>query len=87
MWSRDGKELFFVSMDSQLMAVGVNTGDAFKTSQPKPLFAVSLKGSVYASFDVSPDGQRFLINARAETDASNLGATLILNWPAEVLHR
>ncbi len=68
------------------MAVGVNAGDAFKTSQPEPLFAVSLKGSLGSSFDVSPDGQRFLLNARAETDTSNLGATLILNWP-EVLQR
>ncbi|MCZ6708310.1 MAG: hypothetical protein O7A71_10230, partial [Chloroflexi bacterium] len=85
-WSRDGKELFFKSTDSQLMAVDVNAGDAFKTGQPKPLFAVSLKGSVNASFDVSPDGQRFLLNARAETETSNLGATLILNWP-EVLQR
>ena len=86
LWSRDGKELFFVSSDGRLMAVGVNAGDAFKTSQPEPLFAVSLKGSLGSSFDVSPDGQRFLLNAQAETDTSNLGATLILNWP-EVLQR
>ncbi len=85
-WSRDGSELFFVSSDNRLMAVDVAAGDAFVAGTPEPLFPISLKGSQGSPFDVSPDGQRILLNALALTDTSNLGATLVLNW-SQILQR
>jgi hypothetical protein len=52
-WRRDGKELFYLSPDGQLMASEVTAnGAAFQASIPKPLF----KAQLNVAWDVSPDG-------------------------------
>ena len=57
-WSRDGRELYFISADNKLMAVEVKgDGKKFDAGVPKPLFSVPAQ----AQFDVSKDG-RFLIH-------------------------
>ena len=70
-WRRDGKELFFLSSDSKMMAAAVTTTPEFKTiGSPISLFAapVSNVGTGINAFryDVSRDGQRFLIDARSD---------------------
>ncbi len=60
LWSRSGRELFFVTPDS-LYVADVSTGAAFRSGIPKPLFSVTgLPVSVFL-FDVSPDARRFLL--------------------------
>ena len=60
-WSRDGKELFFISVDEKMMEVQVKTGIKFEAGVPKELFEVRFLLLVRnASFDVSNEG-RFLI--------------------------
>jgi Tol biopolymer transport system component len=85
-WSRDGKELFYVAGDGQMMSVAVNTtGAEFEYSPPKALFKTRMldDASVFHEFDVSPDGQRFLIGTMiGEQKAAP--PTVILNWPANV---
>jgi Tol biopolymer transport system component len=39
-WSRDGKEIFYLSPDNQIMSSEVNLGTAFETAVPKPLFVI-----------------------------------------------
>ena len=57
-WSRDGKELFYLTADRRLVAVSVRAGVSFELGAPRTLFA--LQGPYrWASYDVSPDG-RFL---------------------------
>ena len=46
-WSRDGKELFYISADAKMMAVEVNTGPKFEAGTPKPLFDTHLAGLGY----------------------------------------
>jgi len=85
-WSRDGKELFYFTPDSTLMAVSVNAnGATFQPGVPKPLFRAAVLGGnggasgVAWRWDVTPDGQRFLINtAPEETTAAPV--TVVLNW-------
>src|SRR5207244_9781707 len=63
-WRRDGSELFFVAADGQMMSAAVKTGGTeFEFSAPKALFKTRMLGFVtgFHEFDVSPDGQRFLI--------------------------
>ena len=62
-WRRDGTEIFYVSPDSKLMSAAVNgKGLSFEVGAVTPLFETHLvTGSRYA-YDVSADGQRFLIN-------------------------
>ena len=78
-WSRDGRELYFISGDSKMMAVNINTvGGKFQASVPQPLFDVRLGNN--PNFDVSKDG-RFLIPA-VVNEPENEQMTVVLNWQA-----
>jgi hypothetical protein len=59
-------------------------GTEFQFDAPKPLFktrTLSLEGAIFHEYDVSPDGQRFLIGTLT-ADSKVPAPTLILNWPA-----
>jgi Tol biopolymer transport system component len=78
-WSRDGKELFYLSNAGQVMAVDVKSGATFEHGLPKPLFDVPTATS--ARFDVSPDSKRFLVvNTGGDPAAASM--TVMLNWQA-----
>jgi Tol biopolymer transport system component len=80
-WSRDGRELYFVSADSKMMVVKVNTAAGkFQASVPQPLFDVRIGPGLNPNFDVSKDG-RFLIPTLSG-DTSNVPMTVVLNWQA-----
>jgi serine/threonine protein kinase len=84
-WRRDGKELFYLSSDSRMMAVAVTTVPEFRIiGNPVSLFTAPAAGGgpgINAfHYDVSRDGQRFLIDAVA-ADAARLPITVVLNWP------
>ena len=84
MWRRDGKELFFLSVDGRLMSVAVNTnGTTFEAAVPKPLFQTQLDGSTGGRnfYVVAPDGQRFLMLAPIQP-ASSAPISVVVNWPA-----
>jgi Tol biopolymer transport system component len=83
-WRRDGKELFYISPDNQMMAVDVTTttGAVFQSGNPHPLFQTDIIDTGIRtgpmSWDIAPDG-RFLIISETSTDAS---VTVVLNWRA-----
>jgi Tol biopolymer transport system component/predicted Ser/Thr protein kinase len=80
-WSRDGKELYFLGADGKLMAVEVAGGGAkFQAGLPKPLFDPHLRLSVNSWYDVSRDG-RFLVPVQIEQSA-NAPMTVVVNWQA-----
>ena len=89
LWSRDGREIFFVNaaqgyLSAQLMAVPVtNSTTSFEFGQAKALFKMRMlpTQSVIRDYDISLDGQRFLIGT-ALGDARATPATIILNWTA-----
>jgi len=77
-WSRDGRELYFIGADRKLMAVEVKgDGKSFAASLPKPLFEVAEQGQ----FDVSKDG-RFLIQVPVEQGSAKVPLTVVTNWQA-----
>jgi Tol biopolymer transport system component len=52
-WSRDGKELFFIAPDRQMMAVSIKkTGGNLEIGAPKALFDSKMAPLTNASFDV-----------------------------------
>jgi eukaryotic-like serine/threonine-protein kinase len=60
-WSRDGRKIYFLS-NQRMMVATVTTSPTFAVTSRKMLFAsdyFDLPG--HASFDVSPDGKRFLM--------------------------
>jgi Tol biopolymer transport system component len=81
-WSRDGRELYFISADSKMMAVKINTsGGKFQASVPQPLFDVRMPEGIIPNFDVSKDG-RFLIPTVVGGASNNVPMTVVLNWQA-----
>ncbi len=74
-WRRDGKELFFQSPDRQLIAVDVDTRDAFTSGRPRALIELQALGS----YGISSDGQRFLINVPVES-GTDAPIVVVLNW-------
>ena len=81
-WRRDGKELFYIAPNNKLMAVTLTaTGNRLEIGAPQPLFDLQPRNVTQDYYDVSPDGQRFLVNTTDE----QLGAapiTLVVNWTA-----
>ena len=76
-WRRDGKELFYVGPGSEFMAIKIEAkGNAFSVSEARPLFRQSLANGAFP-YDVSSDGQRFLVNSFGENQTS---PTLIVDW-------
>jgi hypothetical protein len=84
-WRKDGKELFYFSNPGKLMAVDVTTTPTFKAGIPHLLFQAPIFGAGISSeilrWDVTPDGQRFLINTVPEENVS-APITIVLNWQA-----
>jgi len=88
-WRRDGKEIFYVSLENKLVAVPVQTTDkGIEVSPSTVLFdaAPSVIGKGYGGrqqYDVTADGQRFLVNSLADP-TTQAPLKVILNWPAAV---
>jgi Tol biopolymer transport system component/predicted Ser/Thr protein kinase len=84
-WSGDGKELYYLSPDGNVMAAPVTLNPIFQPGTPKTLF--KFPGPPITAtvpyWDVAPDGKRFL---RAVPLAANSAApfTVVLNWTATV---
>jgi Tol biopolymer transport system component len=74
-WRGDGKELFYTSDQSKEVAVPVSTTGEFKAGIPVPLFSVPPGAQV----DVTPDGQRFLVNAPINAGAP-APLTIVQHW-------
>jgi Tol biopolymer transport system component len=83
-WSRDGRELYFVSKGETMMAAPFEPSSGVPTAPPARLFDVPISyafGShVPLRYDVAPDG-RFLILVRA-SKAPPPPLVLVLNWQA-----
>ena len=77
-WRQDGREIFYVSPDQQLMAAEVTIkGGTLEVGAVRSLFGMTEGEN--ASFDVSADGQRFLLFSAPEQQSAE-PLTLILNW-------
>jgi eukaryotic-like serine/threonine-protein kinase len=65
LWSRDGRELFYMAPDGALMGVQVkDTGSAWTATSPSKTLEPGYWSSdvlIGRQYDVSPDGKRFLV--------------------------
>jgi Tol biopolymer transport system component len=76
-WRDDGKELYYISSDHQVMAVEVAAGARFQAETPKPLFRAS--GILPESY-VQAGGRRFLFAVPVEQTQAPF--RVVLNWTA-----
>jgi len=91
-WSRRGDELFYVS-GNDIMAVHVQTKPSLVMGQPQKLFsrrpvaAADRADGLYDSYDVSADGQRFVMLQSDEQQTTSQKLNIIQNWFAEFKDR
>jgi Tol biopolymer transport system component len=79
-WSRDGKEVFYISADQRLFSAAVRTEPLLSAGKPEALFSLPERG--WTDFDVSPDGRSFLAVV-PEQVSGELPVRVVLNWPSE----
>ncbi len=87
-WAKTGTELFYVEGET-LMAVSVSTENGFQAGSPRPLFRHAGFGTRPATnFDVSADGQRFLVVESLGEEAEDQQAIhVVQNWYEEFRDR
>ena len=57
-WKRDGREIYFLSADNEMIATPVRLAAGVEIGQARPLFRIDPAG--WRDYDVTPDGERFL---------------------------
>jgi eukaryotic-like serine/threonine-protein kinase len=81
-WRRDGRELFYLDGSNRITAVSLEiSGDDLTIGTPTPLFAIAPRPQC-RPYDVTADGQRFIVNTIAEQESPN--AVAIANWKARL---
>ena len=92
-WSSNGRELFYRN-GRQMMAVAVEPGPAFRVGAPRLLFEgdyiQELDNTGAHNYDVSRDGQRFLMVAPAARELekeARPGIVVVENWVEELKRR
>jgi Tol biopolymer transport system component/predicted Ser/Thr protein kinase len=88
-WNPNGRELFYRSGD-KMMAVEITTQPSFSAGKPRMLFEGQYQPTpaTAANYDVSPDGQRFLMLKPSEqAQAAQTQINVVLNWFEELKRR
>jgi hypothetical protein len=79
-WRGDGRELYYVTQQGQLLAVPVvETPPAVEVGLPRALFQIGVGNPVINEYAVTRDGQRFL--AITPIEDSGWSVQVVLNWP------
>jgi serine/threonine protein kinase len=85
-WRSDGKEFYYLAPDGKIMAAPVTTGAKFDAGTPVALFQANPRELVATSeqfsYDVSKDGQKFLINTQLKTAMTPM--SVVINWAAKL---
>jgi len=88
-WRGDSREMFYIAADRKVMSVAVRPiSGSLELGTPQALFTIPVAPTRSAdnapyTYDLMPDGQRFLAAAPVE-DAASPTMTVILNWQAEL---
>jgi Tol biopolymer transport system component len=87
-WNPNGKELFYRNGD-KMMAVDISTQSSFSVGKPQMLFEGQYEPTpaTVPNYDVSPDGQRFLMIKSSEQTASSTQIVVVQNWFEELKRR
>ncbi len=97
-WARNGRELFYLDGSGLLTSVPLRiTGPTFEAGSPVRILTARYYpgftglGLDLRGYDVSPDGQRFLMikDAPAEPTSTTTAASMVvvLNWSEELKQR
>jgi hypothetical protein len=95
LWARNGRELFYLASSveraSAMMSVPIETTPAFRYGNATKLFDFKYAMAFpLRTFDVSNDGQRFLVIKEAESERTSsqpVNVIITLNWLDEIRER
>jgi eukaryotic-like serine/threonine-protein kinase len=81
-WRRDGRELFYLSMDNKIMSAEITEqGSSLLVGKVQSLFQVNpVSFAVSSPYDVTGDGKKFVVPSLASPQESK-PLTLVVNWP------
>jgi Tol biopolymer transport system component len=85
-WRADGNELYYYSLSGEIIAIPVKTEGSFEAGNPSVLFQATLQrriGFQIGPYDVSKDGQRFLLNASL-SGTSSRKMIIVLNMSEQI---
>ena len=85
-WARSGRQLFYRE-SGNIMGVDVTTQPVFSLSTPRVIVPAAVTAPLsngLDNFDVSPDGQRFLVHQQNSEASQSLQINVILNWSEEL---
>ena len=82
LWRRDGRELYFLNLTGDLLAVPVLPGASFGHGRPQVLFPARryLRDPNATTYDITPDGARFLFIRRGDEDP----LVTVIHWTEEL---
>jgi eukaryotic-like serine/threonine-protein kinase len=90
-WARNGKELFYLDGNNAVTSVPIQTVPTFSAGTPTKLFDGRYVGSPFwRTYDVSPDGERFLMikdNTTGDQTSTPASMVVVLNWFEELKQR
>ena len=93
LWGPDGRELFYRGVDGEMMVVSIDVEPTFNPGNPALVFEAGHllpTSGIARAFDISPDGQRFLMITQSSPEDSTTAASqinVVLNWHEELLER
>jgi Tol biopolymer transport system component len=86
LWARNGRELFFVDADRAMTSVSVAAGAPLRLGEARRLFRLQddlylAAREFYTPYDISPDGQRFIMARRIRNNAMQEAPLVVTeNW-------
>jgi serine/threonine protein kinase len=90
LWARSGRELFYVDAQRRMMVASFTAGPAPRVGTPRALFQLPddvylWENDYYTPYDISPDGQRFIMAQRIQaTSGVTVPLIVVENWFTEL---
>jgi serine/threonine-protein kinase len=85
-WSPDGRELYYLADSGEMMVVPVSTGETFSAGAPRPLFELpeAVPDDTWRTYDVAPDGDRFLLLLGDPKEVEPLRLVYVPGWVEQI---
>jgi serine/threonine-protein kinase len=87
LWARTGRELFYRSLDGAVMGVQVQSGPGWRSGPPAQILPPRYydgTGLIGRTFDISSDGQRFLMIKESGSQSESSQVVVVQNWFEEL---
>jgi len=91
LWSRDGRELFYLNRENDMMAVPIITSPSFRIGEPHVLFRLDeelltgIEVDYYTPWDVTQDGRFLMAQVVGDAAGGSISTVMVVeNWLEEL---